>query len=36
MELVLSVPASASIAALREAPVRRCDERNMDWHLTAL
>jgi len=36
MELILSVPASASIAGLREALARLCDEQNMDWHLTAL
>jgi len=36
MELVLAVPQSTHVAALREALGRLCDELNIDWHLTAL
>jgi glycine cleavage system transcriptional repressor len=36
VDLVVSVPAAASIAELRAALGRLCDEQNMDWRLTAL
>jgi glycine cleavage system transcriptional repressor len=36
MELVVSVPASTPVAALRESLSRLCDEMNVDWRLTAL
>ena len=36
MELVLSVPATTHVAALREQLGELCDEMNIDWRLTAL
>jgi len=36
MELVLAVPQSLHVAALREALGRLCDDLNIDWRLTAL
>jgi glycine cleavage system transcriptional repressor len=36
MELVLSVPAAASVAELRQKLGALCDEMNIDWRLTAL
>ncbi len=36
MELVISVPATTSVAGLREAIAGLCDEMNIDWRLTAL
>jgi glycine cleavage system transcriptional repressor len=36
MELVVSVPATTPVAALRDALGELCDEMNIDWQLTAL
>ncbi len=36
MELVVSVPATTPVAAVRESLARLCDEMNIDWRLTAL
>ena len=36
MELVLSVPAEVSVAELRGALGRLCDDLNMDWRLATL